>query len=123
MGHVVQFEFPSTDMTVSRKFFDQVLGRSFQTYDTAEEYWLAMTGDLTNPGIKGALYSPSELMNGMMNTVSVENLDATLARVLANGGQIVHPKVDIPGVGLLAYVRAPGGAIFGIIQLSPGGGM
>ena len=123
MARVVHFEFPSTDTAVSRQFFEQVVGRSFQKYGTFEEYWLAKTGDQINPGIYGALYSPSELLNGMVNTVSVENLDQTLARVLDNGGQIMHPKVDIPGVGLLTYVRAPGRAIFGIIQLSPGGGM
>jgi predicted enzyme related to lactoylglutathione lyase len=57
--------------------------------------------------------------NGTVNTVDVADLDDAISKVLANGGQIVMPKDEIPGVGWLAYVREPGGAVLGMMQAHP----
>ncbi len=122
MPRVVHFEFPSTNMEASRKFFEAVLGWRLEKWGD-EEYWMAYTGDPANPGINGALYVPSEQMSGTVNTVDVENLDAALEKVVANGGQVIAPRMEIAGVGWLAYVRDPGGAFFGMMEAMPGGMM
>lgn len=123
MGRVVHFEFPSTDMAASRKFFENVLGWKLEKYEGESEYWMITTGDPASPGINGALYVPGEYMSGTVNTVDVEDVDAAVAKVLANGGQVVHPKIEIPMVGWLVYVRDPGGIFFGLMQAMPGGMM
>ena len=41
------------------------------------------------------------------------------AKVVAGGGQIVLPKMAIPGVGYLAYCTDPAGLIFGIMHPDP----
>jgi predicted enzyme related to lactoylglutathione lyase len=43
--------------------------------------------------------------NAFVCTVSVDDVDETLKKVVANGGRIDVPANDIPGVGRLAYVR------------------
>ncbi len=54
------------------------------------------------------------------NTMAVEDLDATLAKVEQGGGVIVVPKMEIPNVGWLAYFKDTEGNIFGAMQsLSP----
>lgn len=122
MSRVVHFEFPTTDMAASRKFFEEVLGWTLEQYQDGMEYWMATTGDPSQPGINGALYVPGEHMSGTVNTVDVEDLEAALARVTANGGQVVE-RMEIPEVGWLAYVRDPGGVFFGMMQAMPGSRM
>jgi predicted enzyme related to lactoylglutathione lyase len=49
-------------------------------------------------------------------TVPVANLDEVLARVVANGGSIVEPRMPIPGIGWYATCAEPGGLKFGVIE-------
>jgi predicted enzyme related to lactoylglutathione lyase len=62
-------------------------------------------------------------MKATVNTVDVDNVDEALRKVQANGGQVIMPKEEIPGVGWLAYVREPGGAVIGMMQALPGARM
>jgi len=123
MSRVVHFELPSTDIEASRKFYETVLGWKFEKYPGPMDYWLISTGDPSALGINGALGGAANEIKGTVNTVGVGDIDEVLKKVLANGGQIIMPKDEIPGVGLLAYVREPGGAVFGVIQPFPGGMM
>lgn len=123
MSRVVHFEVPSMDSAASRKFYESVFGWKVTKYDGPVDYWLIDTGDPTVPGINGGLGGAANELKGTVNTVGVADIDATLRMVEANGGQIVMPKDEIPGVGHLAYVREPGGTVFGVIQPLPGSGM
>jgi len=51
--------------------------------------------------------------------VDGDNLDEAIKRVLANGGQAIMPKDNIPGIGWLAYVQEPGGTALGMLQADP----
>jgi predicted enzyme related to lactoylglutathione lyase len=83
------------------------------------DYWLISTGAPDSPGIDGGLGGAANELKGTVNTVGVANLDETIQKVVANGGQVIMPKDEIPGVGWLAYVREPGGAVLGVIQPLP----
>ncbi len=123
MGRVVHFEFPSTDPEASVKFYENVFGWKIAKYDSEVDYWLVSTGEKSEPGIDGAIYRPGETVSGTVNTVEVDNLDETIARVLASGGRQVAPRMEIPNVGHFAYVLEPGGTIVGILEPVPGGMM
>jgi predicted enzyme related to lactoylglutathione lyase len=120
MSRVVHFELPSTDLSASRKFYETVFGWKLTKWVGPMEYWLVMTGDPATPGIDGGLGGAANELKGTVNTVEVVDLDETIQKVVANGGQVIAPKDEIPGVGWLAYVREPGGAVLGIIQNLPG---
>jgi uncharacterized protein len=120
MGRVVHFEFPSTDLAASRKFYEAVFGWKIEKWEGPMEYWLVSTGDRDIPGINGALGGAANEMKATVNTVDVEDLDQALKAALANGGQVIMPKDEVPGVGWLAYVREPGGNVLGMIQALPG---
>ena len=122
MSRVVHFELPSTDFETSQKFYETVLGWKFEKYGPMD-YWLISTGDPSTMGINGGLGGAANEIKGTVNTVGVGDIDEVLKKVLANGGQIIMPRGEIPGVGLLAYVREPGGAVFGVIQPFPDGMM
>ena len=52
-------------------------------------------------------------------TIDVAALDDSVAKALANGGQMALPKMPIPGMGWLAYCKDSEGNIFGMMQADP----
>lgn len=122
MARVTHFELPSDDLAASRKFYENVFGWKLEQYP-GMDYWLVTTGEPGTPGIDGAIGGAANGMKATVNTVEVDNLDETIRQVLANGGTVIMPKDEIPGVGFLAYVREPGGAVLGAIQRLPNAAM
>jgi uncharacterized protein len=120
MNRVVHFEVPSSNVAASRKFYETVFGWQFNQWEGPMEYWLITTGEKGTNGIDGALGGAANEMHGTVNTVDVENIDAALEKALACGAEIIMAKDEIPGVGWLAYVREPGGAVLGMMQSMPG---
>lgn len=123
MSRVIHFEVPTNDSAASVKFYQNVLGWKITPWEGPMEYFLVETGADSEPGINGGLGGAANEFKGTVNTVGVGDIDTVLKKVLEYGGQIVMPKDEIPGVGFLAYVREPGGAVMGIIQSLPGSGM
>lgn len=119
MGRVVHFEMPSTDLPASRAFYENVFGWKLAKWDGPMEHWMITTGEKGTDGIDGALGGAANEFKATVNTVEVDDLDATIQLVLQNGGQIIMPKDLIPGVGWLAYVSEPGGGVMGVIQNLP----
>ena len=120
MARVVHFEIPSAKSADSRKFYETVFGWKFTQWGGGDtEYWLITPGPADEPGIDGGLGGAADNLQGTVNTVEVSNLDASLKQVEDNGGQVIMPKSEIPGVGWLAYIREPGGTVFGMIQNLP----
>ena len=123
MSRITHFELPTTDLAVSRKFYETVFGWKLTKWEGPMEYWLISTGDPATPGIDGGLGGAANEFKATVNTVEVDNIDETIAKALANGAKIVLPKDAIPGMGWLAYITEPGGASLGVIQLDPQAGV
>ena len=64
---------------------------------------------------------PGVKLRGFECTISVENIDTTLAAVESNGGKIVMAKSTIPGVGQLFFFEDPEGNLAGAIQFEQPG--
>lgn len=48
--------------------------------------------------------------------VDVADVEATVARAVELGGVVAVPKMPIPGVGWLAYVKDADGNLLGLMQ-------
>ena len=44
------------------------------------------------------------------------DVDACVARATSAGGSVALPKMAVPGIGWLAYVKDPDANIFGMMQ-------
>lgn len=122
MSRVVHFEFPVDNPERACAFYQSVFGWSFHKWDGPEEYWLVSTGPDTQPGINGGFLIRRAPDHPVTTTISVEDLDATIASIQSAGGEIVVPKMEIPGVGHIAYFKDTEGVIVGAAQfLSQGG--
>jgi len=93
----------------------------FQKWEGPMEYWIVITGPDNQPGINGGLIQRRGEIDGQaviayVCTVDVASVDDSAATAEKNGGQIVVPKMPVPGVGWLVYCKDTEGNIFGMMQ-------
>ncbi|GEM_PF-458009 len=53
-----------------------------------------------------------------MSYATVDNVEAAVERVQKNGGNVLQPAKEIPGMGRLAVVQDPGGAVLSFWEFS-----
>ena len=116
MSRVVHFEIPADDPKRAIKFYEKVFDWQFEKWDGPVEYWLIMTGEEDKPGIDGGLARREDPTTNVENTIDVKDLDASLAIVKNHGGEVIRPKMAVPGVGWMAYIKDTEGNIFGLMQ-------
>jgi predicted enzyme related to lactoylglutathione lyase len=119
MHRVVHFEFAAEDPERAAEFYRQAFGWQIKKWDGPAEYWLVVTGAEGEAGINGGILRHKDGMPRTVNTIAVESVDAAAQQVVRCGGQVVVPKMPIPGVGYLAYCQDTEGLLFGIHQLDP----
>jgi predicted enzyme related to lactoylglutathione lyase len=100
------------------EFYRKVFGWKFELWSGPMEYWTIRTG-AGHPGIDGGLMKRMNPGQPCVNTMDVEDLDATIGVVEGAGGQCVVPKMPVPGIGWLAYFKDLDGHIFGVMQADP----
>lgn len=135
MGRVVHFEIHAADPERAAKFYTEVFGWKITKWDGPMEYWLVMTGvagsgvrGKEQDGIDGAIVKrmgenpdpkdPTPVI-GYVNTIDVDDLDASIERVKQHGGTEALPKMEVPGVGWLAYYKDTESNIFGMMEAKP----
>lgn len=119
VSRVVHFELPADDPDRAIEFYSKVFGWSFDKWEGPMEYWLITTGPEGEPGIDGGLARREDPATRTENTVDVESIDEAIAKVEANGGNVIRPKGAVPGVGWLAYCEDTEGNRFGLMQSDP----
>jgi predicted enzyme related to lactoylglutathione lyase len=126
MPRIVHFEIHALDPERLAEFYRSLFGWKISKWDGPMEYWLIETGPKDEPGINGGLMrrqggSPTDgqAVNAFVCTADVESLDDVLARLEGLGGRIALPRMAVPGIGWLAYVKDPDGNIMGAMQSDP----
>ena len=122
MPRPIHFELTADVPARAMAFYEKVLGWKFQQYGDMD-YWLARTGDDSEPGINGALATRRDGWPALVETMGVESLEDAVAAVEANGGQVVERRMVVPGVGYLAYCFDTEGNAFGMMQNDPNASM
>jgi predicted enzyme related to lactoylglutathione lyase len=128
MNRVVHFEIHGKDLDRMQTFYQDVFGWSVQDMGPAMGNYRVITTGEDAPGsnwkgINGG-FTPrygdapagGEPVNAFVCTIEVENIDETLAKIEKAGGTLATDKMDVPGVGILAYRKDPEGNIFGVLQ-------
>src|SRR5215211_5865003 len=98
MSRVIHFELAADNPERAITFYSTVFGWKIDKWE-GQDYWLATTGDSSTPGIDGAIMPRDPNRPPIVNTLGVVSLDDSVAKVTANGGTILEPKMPIPGVG------------------------
>jgi predicted enzyme related to lactoylglutathione lyase len=104
-SNLASFAIHVDDVARARRFYERVFGWSFEPWGPPG-FYLIHTGNEADPGIQGLMHRRQQPrtgtgLNGIEATFAVDDLDAILAAVEANGGKVTMSKAPIPTVGVL----------------------
>ena len=124
MSRVVHFEIQAENPQRAIEFYSSIFGWEFTKWEGPIEYWYVRTGSDDTPGINGGMTRRKGAIDGQaviayVCNVEVPSVDETIRKVEAGGGQLVVPKMPVPGIGWLAYAKDTEGNIFGVMQPEP----
>jgi predicted enzyme related to lactoylglutathione lyase len=108
MNPVGWFEIPVEDLDRAKSFYDAVFEFDLELHDMGpmQMAWFPMIEGVQ--GAPGALvkmdgYKPSD--NGIRIYFTAPDIDATLEKAAANGGEILMPRTSIGEYGFIAQFR------------------
>jgi len=120
MSKIVHFEIPVDDSQRACAFYQESLGWEISGFG-GQPYWLVRAGADSEPGANGALIARGDVHRSPVLIAGVDDIDGALSRVQRAGGQVVQPKLPIPGIGWSAYIRDSEGNTIGLFQATPDG--
>lgn len=110
----VWFEVPVIDFERAKRFYGAVLGTPLED-EAGGPNPMAQFPGADDKSVRGHIYPGTPAPGGTGPTVhlGVAELQASLARVAGNGGEVVSPVIEIPA-GRFAYCLDPDGNSFGL---------
>jgi uncharacterized protein len=120
MSKFVHMELSTSDPEAAQKFYKAVFQWKYQKMKMADgTVYVGFTGD--GDGIGGGIqksHSPDAPPH-WLGYVGVDSVKRTIAKVEKNGGKVLLPQMEIPGIGWLAIFTDPQGAAFAVWQQDP----
>lgn len=126
MDKVQHFEIPADDVARARKFYEGVFGWKTMEFPMPGMLYVGLhTGPVDEKNmwkeagfINGGMFqrNPQFPVQGPTVAITVDDIDASLAKVKATGGTVLMEKMEIAGMGLYAYIKDTEGNIIGVWQ-------
>ena len=109
-------ELMTRDTEKAKAFYAECVGWTFDEMKMGDgpSYWIALAAG----GPPGGIFPMSGpefegVPEHWMSYLHVDDIDAMVEKAKANGGTITRPPFDIPGIGRIAIIQEPGGAMIG----------
>lgn len=118
-GCPIWHELSSPDLPVATKFYADVLGVTWEAMpmETGDDYTCLM---VEGRPVAGAFPPPMEGIPPHWEVYfNVEDADAVAEKAGQLGGKVVQEPWDVPGVGRMAILMDPQGAVLGLMQNPP----
>ncbi len=117
-GSIHWSELMTRDAAKARAFFAKVAGWNIQEMQMGDgpPYLVCMQGEKPVAGImnmEGPQFDGTPAM--WMTYIAVDDVDKACETVSAEGGTVVQPCFDVEGVGRIAMIQDPNGAMVGIM--------
>ena len=114
------FELATTDQSAAKRFYGHLFGWTiFDTPMGPGQFYTMFQLD-GKDAAAGYTMRPEMLTQGIPPHwdiyISVENADATAAKIESSGGKLITPPFDVMSYGRMAVVSDPTGAVFCIWQ-------
>ena len=119
-GSFIWYELLTKDPLAAKAFYDDVVGWNIDAEPGpgGMDYRMIVAVDENVGGVMGL--SADMVANGAqpvwLGYFGVDDVDAAVASILADGGQVHLPAFDIPGVGRIAMVTDPQGVPFYVMR-------
>jgi len=118
MGSIIHFEISADDPDRAIDFLEKTFGWKIEKWGGPMEYWLIATKKEGEPGIDGAIRRRSG-NQPVTNTIDVEDLGISIEKVMNAGGEILMPRMAVPDVGWMCYIKDTEGIVHGLMQNDP----
>lgn len=115
MPRVIHFEISADEPERAVKFYEDVFGWEITKWEGPWDYWIVTTGSGNQHGINGGIFKRKDYVNHV-NAIDVPSVDEFVEKVISNGGSIALEKMQIPGIGWVAYCKDTEGNVFGILE-------
>lgn len=118
-GDFIWYELMTSDADAAQAFYGGLLGWTFKDSGNPEMDYRIFASPTSEVG--GVMPMTAEMLSGgaqpcWLGYIAVDDVDASAAAISAAGGTIHQPPWDIPGVGRMAFVADPQGAMFYIMK-------
>ena len=114
-GTPIWNEIMTPDIPRATQFYADVLGMGSEAAPMGDDTYTVLT-NAKGRQIGGAMNPPMEDVPPHWNIYfNVEDVDATVAKTVELGGQVVAPAFDVEGVGRMAVLADPQGAMFNLM--------
>ncbi|TMG24308.1 MAG: VOC family protein [Chloroflexi bacterium] len=115
-GEITHIEFPADDLDRAKRFYEAVAGWQFSEMEGFPGYWLFRTAE----GSGGGLGRRGESVgNVIRDYITVTKLEDAVRAAEQNGGKVVTPPSEIPGMGRWAAVLDSEGNEIGLWEDTP----
>lgn len=120
MNQVVHFEIPADNIEAAKSFYSTVFNWELTDFPGMDYVGIRTTPVDENrmpkePGaINGGMMQRTDMVKGPVVAVQVSSVDTFVEKVVANGGKLIMPKMEIPEMGYYAYVADPEGNVLGL---------
>lgn len=113
-------ELITTDPDQALQFYGPLFGWTFESLPMPTgTYQVIKIGDVAIGGLMGNPTGAPPMPASWGSYVTVADVDATVARCVALGGQVLMPVMEVPNVGRMAVIQDPQGAAINVISYFP----
>jgi uncharacterized protein len=128
MDKLVHFEIPVDDLDAAKKFYS-IFGWNLQDWPMSDGSTYVgihttpideKTRKPLEPGtINGGMMLKSDKVTAPVFAIHVESIDTRVQQLTAAGATVITPKMDMMGMGFLAYLKDPFGNVISIWEDPP----
>ncbi|WP_420386565.1 VOC family protein [Roseivirga sp.] len=118
-NELVHFAIYTDDLKRAKGFYSGVFEWDFNAYGPSDFAQITHRdgGEIPIGALQSRQYSPiGEKIIGLEGSISVEDINDTIAKVEAFGGAIVMPKTAIPNVGWICKFKDTEGNLLCAVQ-------
>jgi len=109
-------ELMTTDPAAATAFYGGLFGWTAKNHDMGTgDYHVVSLGDTQVGGIMAMPPTAQGMPPAWGCYITVDNVEATAERCVALGGKVLMPGMDVPGVGRMAVLQDPQGAVFSVM--------
>ncbi len=122
MDSVVHFEIPADNVKRAQAFYTKAFGWAMNPIPQMDYTMIGTTasdkdGRPTAPGaINGGMGKRATPLKSVVVTISVDDIDASLAKITKLGGKTVQKKMPVGDMGFAAYFKDTEGNVIGLWQ-------
>ena len=109
-------ELHASNGDAMKRFYAAVVGWRFEDMAMpAGAYPVIKVGDVSAGGVAAGAGG----FKGWLPYITVDDVDAAVAKATAAGGTVISPAADSPPVGRMATLADPEGTVFAVIRYAP----